>query len=102
MQHVFHSALCTLHSSLPQKFFREDVPSSEHAGRVEGALERGHLAQGALAVERSKVLALYLPDAVFGGDGAAQRDGALDEARVDFARGQLLHVVAREYVDVDV
>src|SRR4051812_45637419 len=55
-----------------------------------------------LAVERAKVLALYLPDAVLGGDRASECDGALDEARVGLARGQLFEVVAREYVDVDV
>src|SRR5215217_5582488 len=97
-----HSALRTPHSSLPQKFFREDVAAAEDAGGVEGAFEFGHLAQVSLAVERAKVFALYLADPVLGGDGAAERDGALYEARVGLARRRPLDVVAREYVDVNV
>src|ERR1043165_8302831 len=73
-----------------QELFGEDVAAAEDAGRVEGALELRHLAQGRLAVEGAQVLALDLAD------------GALDEAAVGRARGRLFGVVAREDVDVDV
>src|SRR5258708_1178725 len=83
-------------------FFRKDIPSAQDPRRIEGSLQRRHLAQMFFAVKLAQVIALQFSEAVLGRDCAADRNCALDECQINLPGPCGFVIVARQDVHVHV